>query len=102
MTLTLFCSFCGKSQHEVAKLIAGPTVHICGECVDLCHEIMHPSSEPPPSPPADLSHLADMAAAAIGVLQQAIERLQAALAPPRPPKPARPATAEVIGFGASE
>ena len=44
--LTLFCSFCGKSQHEVAKLIAGPTVHICGECVDLCHDIVHPSHEP--------------------------------------------------------
>src|SRR5512140_2478936 len=32
---TLYCSFCGKSQHEVRKLIAGPTVFICDECVDL-------------------------------------------------------------------
>lgn len=33
---TLYCSFCGKSQHEVRKLIAGPTVFICDECVELC------------------------------------------------------------------
>ncbi|MBM3602880.1 MAG: AAA family ATPase, partial [Alphaproteobacteria bacterium] len=37
---TLFCSFCGKSQHEVKKLIAGPTVFICDECVDLCNDII--------------------------------------------------------------
>jgi ATP-dependent Clp protease ATP-binding subunit ClpX len=38
---TLFCSFCGKNQHEVRKLIAGPTVFICDECVDLCKDIIH-------------------------------------------------------------
>ncbi|MGF1549486.1 MAG: ATP-dependent Clp protease ATP-binding subunit ClpX [Sphingomonadaceae bacterium] len=37
---TLYCSFCGKSQHEVKKLIAGPTVFICDECVDLCNDII--------------------------------------------------------------
>ena len=37
---TLYCSFCGKSQHEVRKLIAGPTVFICDECVELCNEII--------------------------------------------------------------
>ena len=37
---TLYCSFCGKSQHEVRKLIAGPTVFICDECVELCKEII--------------------------------------------------------------
>ncbi len=37
---TLFCSFCGKSQHEVKKLIAGPTVFICDECVELCMDII--------------------------------------------------------------
>ena len=37
---TLFCSFCGKNQNEVAKLIAGPSVFICDECVDLCNEII--------------------------------------------------------------
>ncbi len=37
---TLYCSFCGKSQHEVRKLIAGPTVFICDECVELCTDII--------------------------------------------------------------
>ena len=52
----LYCSFCGKSQHEVRKLIAGPSVYICDECVDLCNDIIReacsythltlPTSEP--------------------------------------------------------
>ncbi|MDX8403509.1 MAG: ATP-dependent Clp protease ATP-binding subunit ClpX [Mariprofundaceae bacterium] len=37
---TLYCSFCGKSQHDVKKLIAGPTVFICDECIELCNEII--------------------------------------------------------------
>ena len=37
---TLYCSFCGKSQHEVKKLIAGPSVFVCDECIDLCNEII--------------------------------------------------------------
>ena len=36
----LRCSFCGKTQEEVKKIIAGPTVYICDECIDLCNEIM--------------------------------------------------------------
>ena len=36
----LYCSFCGKSQHEVRKLIAGPSVYICNECIDLCNDII--------------------------------------------------------------
>ena len=36
----LYCSFCGKSQNEVRKLIAGPSVFICDECVDLCNDII--------------------------------------------------------------
>lgn len=36
----LYCGFCGKSQHDVATLIAGPTVHICGECVALCDDVV--------------------------------------------------------------
>jgi len=36
----LFCGFCGKSQHEVRRLIAGPTVFICDECVELCTQIL--------------------------------------------------------------
>lgn len=41
----LFCSFCGKSQHEVSKLIAGPSVYICNECVDLCNDIIRQEPE---------------------------------------------------------
>src|SRR5215475_10818627 len=37
---TVYCSFCGKSQHELSRLIAGPTVHICNECVELCMDII--------------------------------------------------------------
>ena len=36
----LYCSFCGKNQNEVRKLIAGPSVYICDECVDLCNDII--------------------------------------------------------------
>src|ERR1700680_1643838 len=43
---TLYCSFCGKSQHEVRKLIAGPTVFICGECVGLCMDIIREENKP--------------------------------------------------------
>lgn len=42
----LFCSFCGKSQNEVRKLIAGPAVFICNECVDLCMDIVHEEEAP--------------------------------------------------------
>ena len=59
---TLYCSFCGKSQHEVRKLIAGPTVFICDECVELCMEIIREenktsfmkSREGVPTPGGDL------------------------------------------------
>ncbi|MFT0850026.1 ATP-dependent Clp protease ATP-binding subunit ClpX [Achromobacter sp. F4_2707] len=42
---TLHCSFCGKSQHEVRKLIAGPSVFICDECIDLCNDIILEESQ---------------------------------------------------------
>ena len=42
---TSYCSFCGKSQDEVRKMIAGPTVFICHECVDLCVEIIKEEKE---------------------------------------------------------
>ena len=58
---TLYCSFCGKSQHEVRKLIAGPTVFICDECVELCMDIIREENKsslvksrdgiPTPTPP---------------------------------------------------
>ncbi len=47
---TLFCSFCGKSQHEVRKLIAGPTVFICDECVELCMDIIREENKVVASP----------------------------------------------------
>ncbi len=64
---TLYCSFCGKSQHEVRKLIAGPTVFICDECVELCMDIireenkssMVKSSEGVPTPQEILNVLDD-------------------------------------------
>ena len=42
---TMYCSFCGKSQHEVKKLIAGPAVFICDECTGLCQKIMEAETE---------------------------------------------------------
>ena len=39
--VALTCSFCGKSQHKVGWLIAGPVANICDECIDLCAEIVH-------------------------------------------------------------
>lgn len=64
----LYCSFCGKSQHEVRKLIAGPSVYICDECVDLCNDIIReeireiaPASKPEklPTPKEIRQHLDD-------------------------------------------
>ena len=49
---TLYCSFCGKSQHEVRKLIAGPTVFICDECVELCMDIIREENKTRWSSPA--------------------------------------------------
>jgi len=43
---TLYCSFCGKSQHEVRKLIAGPSVFVCNECVELCNDIIREEVQP--------------------------------------------------------
>ena len=45
----LYCSFCGKSQHEVRKLIAGPSVFICDECVELCNDIIREEVEEKPA-----------------------------------------------------
>jgi ATP-dependent Clp protease ATP-binding subunit ClpX len=64
---TLYCSFCGKSQHEVRKLIAGPTVFICDECVELCMDIIREenksalikSDEGVPSPQSIMTVLDD-------------------------------------------
>lgn len=53
---TLYCSFCGKSQHEVKKLIAGPSVFVCNECVNLCNDIIR-EEELSDVAPADQSNL---------------------------------------------
>jgi ATP-dependent Clp protease ATP-binding subunit ClpX len=45
----LYCSFCGKSQHEVRKLIAGPSVFICDECIDLCNDIVRDEAQAEPA-----------------------------------------------------
>ena len=45
----LYCSFCGKSQHEVRKLIAGPSVFVCDECVDLCNDIIREETQEDPA-----------------------------------------------------
>ncbi len=46
----LYCSFCGKSQHEVKKLIAGPSVFICDECIELCNDIIRDETPPEAAP----------------------------------------------------
>jgi len=46
---TLICSFCGKPEREVAKIIAGPGVYICDVCVALCHDILAAEAGPPPA-----------------------------------------------------
>jgi ATP-dependent Clp protease ATP-binding subunit ClpX len=51
----LYCSFCGKSQHEVKKLIAGPSVFICDECIELCNDIIREEvAQDPPTSKSDL------------------------------------------------
>ncbi len=60
---TLYCSFCGKSQHEVKKLIAGPSVFICDECIDLCNDIIReelPADTPEIKGKSDLPTPADI------------------------------------------
>ena len=53
----LYCSFCGKSQHEVKKLIAGPSVFICDECIDLCNDIIRDETAAEPAGAAARSDL---------------------------------------------
>jgi len=63
----LYCSFCGKSQHEVRKLIAGPSVFICDECVDLCNDIIREEIQDKPGTgtgsklpsPREINHILD-------------------------------------------
>lgn len=56
----LYCSFCGKSQHEVKKLIAGPSVFICDECVDLCEDIIREEARESSSDPENIPTPSDI------------------------------------------
>jgi hypothetical protein len=82
---TLFCSFCGKSQHDIKKLIAGPGVFICNECVEFCDKIIAERSDPDPSAalpridwPTDVptGQLLTYLGAADSVLQRVRDRVQ--------------------------
>ena len=57
---TLYCSFCRKSQHDVKKLIAGPAVLICDECVGLCAKIVAETPDPSPERPAKIHRPEDL------------------------------------------
>jgi len=57
-TPLLRCSFCGKDQSEVRKLIAGPTVYICDECIDLCNDIIAEKAGADEARPTDIGSLA--------------------------------------------
>jgi ATP-dependent Clp protease ATP-binding subunit ClpX len=81
----LFCSFCGKSQHDIKKLIAGPGVFICNECVALCDKIIAETPNPDPSValpkidwPTDVptEQLLSYLGAADSVLQRVRDRVQ--------------------------
>jgi ATP-dependent protease Clp ATPase subunit len=100
----LCCSFCGKEQHTVHKLIAGPMVFICNECVDLCQDILSNDPTMPRTPPvspvmAKLLTLAlkDAVSAVNRTVSEAIEALdkyQAELAK----QPASTEHGIVVGF----
>jgi predicted RNase H-like HicB family nuclease len=74
---TCYCSFCGKSQHEVLKLIAGPTAFICSECVDLCCEIVE---EKPGNPDPATKQAREIKLEELRQLPADVARLQDGLA----------------------
>ena len=105
---TLYCGFCGKSQHEVAKLVAGPTVHICNECVDLCQDICFGVRRPKGSL-QEVKHSVALSRATLLILDQlheiedrahTIRRHLSDLAAPKAKELEGPA--EIIGFGKVE
>jgi ATP-dependent Clp protease ATP-binding subunit ClpX len=69
---TLYCSFCGKSQHDVKKLIAGPSVFICDECIDLCNDIIR--EELPDHHSTDTSHKASAGLPVPTVIKQHLDQ----------------------------
>jgi hypothetical protein len=79
----LRCSFCGRSEHEVQKLVAGPSVYICDACVGLAHDIVEGSGAPP-SAPAQRPGLATRLRAALSGLGSRLRLSRGALVPPSP------------------
>lgn len=71
---TLYCSFCGKSQNEVKKIIAGPTVFICDECVALCLGILYEENKELPEDIAQFAR-SQQRTEAIGVMTRIVKRL---------------------------
>ncbi|HUO90019.1 MAG TPA: ClpX C4-type zinc finger protein [Rhizomicrobium sp.] len=71
---TMFCSFCGKSQHDVKKLIAGPAVFICDACVGLCVKVIAETPEKDPASPPRLDWPSDMPTDKLLALLKAQER----------------------------
>jgi hypothetical protein len=107
MADTLYCSFCGKSQHEVTKLIAGPGPFICNGCVDLCHDIVHPREAEAAVPTVvDIHAVVDRELDELRTMTLTLESRIASLRSEiqqlrhRPRPPAGPA--EIIGFGKPE
>ena len=71
---TMFCSFCGKSQHDVKKLIAGPAIFICDACVGLCAKIIDDTPDKDPATPPKLDWPSDMETDKLLALLKAQER----------------------------
>src|ERR1700749_1119878 len=72
---TMFCSFCGKSQHDVRKLIAGPAIFICDACVALCTKIVAETPDKDPAaPPSKLDWPSEMETDKLLALLKAQER----------------------------
>jgi hypothetical protein len=76
---TLYCSFCGKSQHEVKKLIAGPNSYICNECTELCMDIVREDSSLQVTPYTDVKELLARNAALPKPVELSAEALIAAV-----------------------
>ena len=96
---TLYCNFCGKSQHYVAKLIAGPTVYICNECTDLCFQICHPSSDPPKTSIEALRDKIRMVQQGLGEVAKSLIKLSSELGDLGDKLPRSDFSAQSIGFG---
>jgi hypothetical protein len=75
--LTLCCSFCTKDKDSVAKLVAGPGVYICNECIDLCTEILAMETTPEINPRHELPD--DELLASLGRAQASVPQLEAAM-----------------------